>query len=276
VAADYRVERGFVLPLVDGKPIEYVDIHRGLRRMKQYMPMAHPELPAEFAKIDGRGQDAVLAFVRLYGLPGLWKYQLGAPRRHGPEPLCGDPLAWILAHARSVRLVGELARALNDEAQLAQQIEELRVTGPGIGFPLSFPLMRRDGRYPSSWAIAEQATPRDTALWLVTAQLNNALAGVQRIVVFTEGHLESRFVPDSLIDCIYWLLADAVVGSTLRRCSACGRFFVTTHDRMKFCPPPMGLNGPSRCMNREKVRRWREEQRQPKQTRRRRRRKGAR
>src|SRR5687767_6582253 len=88
VAADYRVERGFVLPLVDGKPVEYVDIHRGLRLMKQYMPMAHPELPAEFAKIDGRGQDAVLAFVRLYGLPGLWKFQLGTPRPYAPEPLC--------------------------------------------------------------------------------------------------------------------------------------------------------------------------------------------
>jgi hypothetical protein len=262
VADDYVVKEGFVIPLVAGKPIEYIDVHRGLRAMKQYMPMAHPELPAEFAKVDGGGRDAALTFVRRYGLPGLWRFQLGKARPNGPEPLCGDPLAWILAHARAVRLVGDLASELDNKDALVQRLEELRATD-GTGWPIVFPFMPHEARYPSILKMKAAATPRETALRVIAWQLNDALRNVSRclgLVGVEPPRLESRFIFEDLIACIYWLLADHVVGGTIRRCRSCGRFFAATSDRVKYCPPPMGIEGPSRCMNRDKVRRWRQDQ----------------
>jgi hypothetical protein len=259
VADAYRIERGFVIPLVGGAPIRVMDFYEGRAAMREYMPIAHPELPAEFAKLDGGGPDAVLAFVQRYGTPGFGRFRL--------DDVWGDPIAWILGHARAVRLVGDLASALDDEELLTQRLEELKATTGGSEW-IAFPLMERDSRYPGVLnvsALSPVATGRETALSAISWQLNAVLPGVSRAVAIRADavppRLESFFNPEDLIACIYWLLADAVVGRTIRRCSACGRFFVATHDRMKYCPPPMGHEGASRCMNRAKQRRLRAGQR---------------
>jgi hypothetical protein len=289
VASDYRIERGYVLPLVGGQPIKRLDLHPALDEMTSYMPMAHPELPDELAKIDGRGRDGVLEFVRHYGLLGLWRFMLppapgqrpaararaiAEPMRlenkdtgevkaqlliKGIDDVYGDPVAWILGHARSVRLVLELAGALDDKDELAERLEALKATD-GSGWPIAFPLMRHEDRYPALWKTRPAATPRETALKVIAYQLNDALRNISRVLGPSRTGapcLESRFSPEDLIACIYWLLADAVVGGTIRRCPSCGRFFTATHDRMKFCPRPFGQEGTSLCMNRAKQRRFR-------------------
>lgn len=198
--------------------------------------------------------------------------------------LPGDPVAWVLAHAENVKLAGELGRALHEgdvkaradgiQAVLERRIVhtdtvgDVRQRGDFKGLAVSAPVARRGWSRPRV-ATFPVTSWDEIALELVSFILTRNLGGVRRAIGFSvkTPRLVSLFAPQNLLDCIYWLLADAVTGTQLRACPDCGHFFVATHERMKYCPPPMGIQGPSRCMNRAKVRRWREPETTAKRTR---------
>lgn len=281
VAEQYVIEGGVVFPMVSGKK------YRNALLDPTYMPMARPELPGEFAKVAGGGEEAVLRFVRWYGLPGyadaLTDLEASAlilardskdtvipimiDKGYDPQ-LEGDPLAWILAHADTVKLAGELAAAL-PRGGAVQALLERRLVQKRDWQEISYARAKRGWTRPSQVGIPFPGRPigpkggwEAAALKIIAAILNANLGGVRR-AVHVEGkplRVVSLFWPQNLLDCIYWLLADAVTGEQLRQCPECGHFFVATTDRMKYCPPPRGVAGPSRCMHRAKVRRWRKGQ----------------
>ena len=260
VAEDYVIQSGLVRPRVGGKPVA-----------REYLPMAQPELPAEFAKVGGGdGEGAVLGFIRRYGLLGYaqaWRFpfeELGAARSRFYTPnLAGDPVPWLVAHARAVALVGELARALDEPEALSLQIGQLTVRAATGDEMLAFSVPGRGRTRPGQVQMRPRKSPRESALEIIAHILNENLDGVSRTLLVEPQDdrrlgLTSLFTPLNLLDAIYWLLADAVVGARVRSCLACKRFFMATSDRMKFCPPPMGLAGVSRCMNRFKQQQFRE------------------
>jgi hypothetical protein len=283
VAENYVVRAGLVVPVFDGRPATRPVPVQALART--YLPLSRPELPAEFAKVATGDETALLGFVRCYGLLGYeraWRFPLeavGAVRGRFYTPhLPGDPLAWVIAHARAVKLGGELARGLSAPEELARLIEGLTVRGALGRDEITFLRAVRGYTRPVQVQMAAARDHHETALRIVEMIVSPNLEGISRALITEHRRpgektkaMTSVFYPQNLLDCVYWLLADAIVGTAIRRCQHCGRFFVATHNRMRFCPRPMGQKGVSLCMNRFKQQRFRETQGKRLKTRRQRR-----
>lgn len=269
VSAVYRIEDGFLVESGD--------------MVTAYAPMAQPELPGELAKV--RSAADAEAFARRYGLlgfdmadrtlpEGLAEHVVALGREDvlqeimrdrkeyrrrlkeaGPEPR--DPVEWVLAHAATVRVILELAHLLQDgdEAALSRYLDQYRAQRAS-GEEVFLLRVARGGDFPPGLAEyypggGVPATCRRIAAELINENLRGARRRVDRET------LQSYFGLYTLIGCIYWLLADGIGRKQLRQCLACGAIFTATDDRMKYCPPPMGLSGASRCMNRAKQRKLR-------------------
>ena len=89
------------------------------------------------------------------------------------------------------------------------------------------------------------------------------LRGVRRRVLYVDGRVRSVWGGDSLLESIYTLVTDAVTGGRLAQCQAtdCGAIFLQTDERQQYCPPRDGQDK-STCMNRERVRRYRQHRRE--------------
>lgn len=260
VAERYAVRDGYLIPIPNGPA----------RSDRSYPPLARPELPAEFAKLATGDAADVLAFAKTYGVLG-YKDALRFPAEAvGAQDLRlydsnapGDPLPWIAAHARAVALVGSLANALDDPNALAALLATITVRTEDGEEELSFQCPARGHTRPGQMQMRPARTPRESALHVIAHIVNANLGGVERELVVESQPpggalgLTSAFTPHSLTDCIYWLLADAVADGKVRACLACQRFFVSTDQRMKFCPRPMGHSGASLCLTRYKQAQYR-------------------
>ena len=279
VAPEYRIVDGHVCALVDEQPVQHSAVHPAQGR-RTYLPMARPELPAEFAKAATGKESDVLAFVGTYGLLG---YELevlgtrliqlvGAPEPEPDPKGDGDPLTWILAHAKTVQLVLELLGLLDVDEHArgnaaSSFLESLKVQD-GDYETINYLAARRGCFYPTQHMRPTTAAEghRVLALNIVADVLNeNSAGGVSRELLVEpqedgQQGFTAMFTFRNLLDCVYWHLADAASGGWVRRCGnpECGAFFVTKSARVKYCPPPMGHLGVSPCMNRCKQRKYRE------------------
>jgi hypothetical protein len=256
VAERYEIRKGFL-------------VVAGPERPPAYAPLGRPELPAEFAKLAKGDAEAVLAFAKTYGALGYADAlrfpaeALGAAVERLYDPNApGDPLPWIFAHARAVALVGDLAHALDEPNALAALLATITVREAHGEELLSFQGPARGYERPAQVQMRPAETPRASALHVIAHIINGNLGGVTReLLVEPQAGgalgLTSIFAPLSLLDCIYWLLADAVADGKVRACLACQRFFVSTDGRMKFCPRPMGQDGASLCLTRYKQQQYR-------------------
>ena len=71
---------------------------------------------------------------------------------------------------------------------------------------------------------------------------------------------------ETLLEAIYHQVAEAATGGRLAVCESrdCGAIFLQTDARQQFCPPRYGQTK-STCMNRERVRNYRNLQRERQQ-----------
>jgi hypothetical protein len=266
---------------VDGFLIESGDV------VTVYAALGHPEIPGELAKV--RSTSDAESFARRYGLLGFvdadrtppvgldealiafkepsvaadtWQHLVRERQELRRAP--GDPMDWFLAHAATVSVILELSHLLQTggDAGLSRYLGQyrarrangdeaivLRVAIAG-DFPpglMEFPVnVGVDGRIENATTLGRR----------IVAELLNANMRRTRRYVDRET-LRPYFGLQTLADCIYWLLANEVSGGRLRQCKSCSGIFTATDDRMRYCPPPMGLTGASRCMNRAKQRKLR-------------------
>lgn len=280
VYEDYIVRKGVLQPLANGVPIGILSARGATKR---YLPIARIELPFEFAKLANSSEDTILRFVRNYGLLGyhqavnttLGVFKFAASLQQGKSPAdkylvhpgidFGDPVSWILSHAETVKLVLDLNEALKDR-QLLKQILE-RMTVQGESWPIGFRYIERGHLYSHSIKmIREGKDDFDCIRGIIAHIMNRNLnGGISRELILdvnperrSEGrHLLSVFGANSLIDCIYWLLADAIVGNSIKRCKFCNRFFNVSTLKRIYCPPPMGNLGNGPCAQNDRARRKR-------------------
>jgi hypothetical protein len=282
VAPDYRIEGGHVCPVGN--------------TTATYLPARRHELPAALARVDGDAR--VIDFVRRYGLLGygqayspeervgvrhldVWfgiegterqaaLRALGSSREAREAP--GDPVDWVLAHAATVRLVINLIGTFDDEAALRGVLQTLRVRDEQGVVGYAYQYAERGRREPHLYRMIDLGgSPQEVAGQIVSHVLVANLSGTSRQIVADWGQAENRFQfvslfsPRNLLDTIYWQLADVAVGGDVRRCAdpTCGAWFVATHAKMKYCPPPRGYYQPdddrdpvSPCMNRHKQRQY--------------------
>jgi hypothetical protein len=258
VADDYRIEKGIVRPLMAGKP---VDPGMWPPNARRYLPLSRAELPAAFARAESDSD--VLSLVRTYGLLGYKSafhfYELPGAVGYDPRITTGDPVSWVLAHARQIKLVMELAEALGDLDRLTLRLEQLAVRNEK-GVHLVLAHAYRGFLHPAPVQHRRTDNVRRCALEIIAHALSPNLQGVARTLIVEHVGpglgLSNTFKPRNLMDCIYWMLADAVTAGMVQQCAHCHRPFIA-HGKTRYCPPLLDQQGISPCMNRDKQRRFR-------------------
>ena len=254
----WTLGREFIEPILPATP-------------KLYVPAARTELPGLVYRLYEGDTDAVMSFVQEYGLLGYGPLELRSQSKVeamarkalawiglSREPRSGwaEPVGWVFAHARGVRLVMDGLLALregNEEAArgLVQRVlpdPKTRVgtrrppayeMGGGAGF-IRFDLTDKP----------EPGSPLETLASIVATVLEWNLYDLAPAVrVGTAGEVEWKPWSPALITTVYRMLATYPVA----RCQECGLPFVVTDPRQRFCPPRMGERE-SRCAMRHRQR----------------------
>jgi len=256
-----------------------------LNQRRIYAPLEHSELPHQFARVAAT-EDALLPFVKTYGRLGWEEIMSDAGRNQGSRKWFDDamnqhdtliarecewavyaePIEWIKAHARTVNwcLAAGHALRIAEKRKRSRECERLADTLPkpaGLRRSISWNGFERQ-RYDNAFVDFVGLMLEDY-LWI-------NLTGVRRRVKYSLGEVRSLWGGNSLLESIYTSVTDSVTVGRLGQCSACGAVFIQTDERQRFCPPRAGQEKSS-CMNRLRVRRYRnkqlKEQRNAKKTR---------
>jgi len=214
-------------------------------RTRSFFTVHAKELPERLAKIHEGNEKDLLRFAKRYGQLGHdllvrnenWRY--------------GDPLPWIWAHVKSVRTCMSLIEKIKtDDLEGLQDFFAANKT---------LPIALRGQIKPLAWG-SITSNFRNVALWIVQSIINPNIAGIHRVIGIeeTNGPCRSFFMHSALIEMVYWHLADAIDGGTVKRCSSkgCGAHFIATDQRQRFCPSD-NPKTESPCSIRERVRRFR-------------------
>jgi len=231
-------------------------------------PFSHPKLPYEFAKV--RDSKTALRFELRYAPLG-YDYLVSNPE----ERKKGDPLDWVLEHAKFVRFALELIYAMADELEeklirllkdgiTKNQENHDNIAGHSI-YGFSYP----SGAYQKT-STARLPLSHADALGLgrvtVTEMVNANIANIRQELVPRYQDLVWVRIFHALIEVIWSMVGDIAVkaqqegGGYLRRCEWCQTPFLATHKRQRFCPPP---EGSQQSLCGEKYR-WHKMQRNPK------------
>lgn len=256
VATDYTAQHGFLVAL--GPPA------------RSYRPAESETVLAEFGKIGWEDDAAVVAFARHYGhLGGLWEYRdpTGDVSRTLSRMLTAsevkdeafvlpptrEPLPAIWREAAAVRTCLRLIEYLQERATggLADYLRSMAQTGDQAGFALEI----APGRVVISKAdLNGEDWPVQVAADIVLQVVNKGLVDSPTATPFRMslegdgGRFRIGYSFQSLLQVIYWHLARVAAGEggrSVARCEECGRFFVKTHGKQRFCPSPEG--GQSLC-----------------------------
>lgn len=265
VAEDYRIEKGIVVPTMAGKTAPQWE-KEYLFTQNRYSPMEYPELPGEFAKLIDKSEDTILTFIRRYGLLGFYESRevyetLGISAYEPGKIKAGDPLPWIIKHAETVNLALSLHGCLVDEEKLENEIHLLKhYDSEYEDFEVKFSYAERMNLYPTEGSIFPLPdSNREIALRIISTMVNANIIDFKRELQIEQGDtdfsLNTIFKTGNLLGAIYWHLADAVEGNSIKRCeySKCRKFFVALNPRTKYCPAPKDYKGISPCANRARV-----------------------
>lgn len=231
-----------------------------------YLPMAFPKLPFELASIGFGDVDAALKFVTQWGLLGFPNNRLrgglklenvmhplqadGTPLfKNGLSSFDGEPLEFIWLHARQIRTVLHLAKAVQDQDVDALAEAQANMRSDANPTCRYYQVIPRDYMwfylvgYSRGGITLHQDGPQ-AALSIIGSVLSRNLKGIE-IGVESRGSAEmglsglGRTIRwDALIQVIYWHLFNHIVegGHPLAICRECGSYYVRTDARQQFCP----------------------------------------
>ena len=282
VAPDYAVD--------DGRLVGRGEVARG----STYMPVGHPNLLEEFAKL-GRGDSAaVLDFARIRG-------SLGFPQTAALDDTPGDPLDWIWDHAEQVQIIISLLasrRSQNDDDLLKAISKVANAYAGDDTFVIEFALLNGDFRkvvqnftygghhlHLALPDLADIGLPRAVSALpninmpsvprkfqkgngkyllladvIVQEVINRNIDCPTKIIMPEWGHHVRSYVYKNLMEVIYSHLADYANGEQVYvRCRFCGSYFQQKHGRQVFCPPALA-GKESLCATRHRKREWHQRQ----------------
>ena len=200
----------------------------------------NPNLVTEFAKLVDSDDARVVAFSNRWGLLGYNALRLDDGMQFqdrsllNPEP--GEPLSWIRAHARGVRLVLEIHARLSDpddelERYLRGQFPRTEQTIRGE--VISQPSIECGVHWrvehlapPTPWGGGSPELDRPLALWALSTIIDSNLSKVVPIVDTRGDEIDSYLAIGSLIEAVYLHLRDLIsgpFGDGVRRCEGVRR-----------------------------------------------------
>ena len=197
VAEAYQVIDGYVCALVGGTLMR-PNSPSHARRLSTVSTDGAPRNPECVSPRPRTGKESdILTFVHHYGLVGYdraWRIPdelMGVrtllPGQHDLAALQhGDPFTWVVAHARTVKLLLDLIGTLDDPAAIQRAIDELRVRH---SYPngtheesIDYLAAERGYLYPSPTQVTPMP-PRHAALFIVSTVLEKNLTGVSRTLL---------------------------------------------------------------------------------------------
>lgn len=228
-----------------------IELEGGILKAKEPLggplwPFREPTLPTEFYNI--RDAKTAIAFERQYAPLGYDSLVNDPSERKG-----GDPLDWILDHARFVRLALDLIEAIAGEErqQLIKLLNSVMMdTSP---FPkdaqaqyqansvLTFP----SGAYKVSLASRRPLNGKDAegiARGVIAELVTHNTENVRSKLVARLKDLIWGQYYHALIEIVWSMAGELAARSSqgnidLRKCLWCGAVFQVTHKRQRFCPP---------------------------------------
>jgi hypothetical protein len=270
---------------------------------EHYDPYERPELASALEKVTD--EKSALRFARSFGLPGYGEVLLAIETEaesalldgRAPDPLLdlealarlreegggrfGDPLPWIYAQARSVRLALELVEALPSGSEAIQSVGRRQATPQlgGDGHVAAYPVQLAYGLRTSEVDLAQgllrkrragelpEEELRPLLCTMFVEELVNANAAGLTWRLFSPPAkgpytLEGGFSQQGLFQVVWWHVAGAAiagkVGAKVRLCKleSCRAPFIVTDERQRFCPAEYGTRdqktgkrrpGRSRC-----------------------------
>jgi len=243
-----------------------------------YDPFQRISLPNALARV--KDERSAVRFARAYGLLGYadflnfqWQdLTLVDRRRMFDDPLLdegqlkellrslddyGDPMPWLLAQARSVRLAMELIEAIGRKEFKAVRDVVLRHTLPHVGSDQkSRPQLLVAGGPSVKWFAPGrgllhpdmEAMRARSAAYLIEELVNPNVASL-RWQLFTPAYrgpneleIELGFEHRALFEVVWWHVANAAFGrrpgTRVRLCEleTCRAPFIVTDERQRFCP----------------------------------------
>jgi hypothetical protein len=171
----------------------------------------------------------------------------------------------VLERERSLLHSGNQATATKALGQISDRIEKIQKERRSLiddtadtqhAKGVMIPLTRAPWQRPLSIDLTAELRERDplrVSRQVIAELLDPNLAGVDRVYDPFTGAPKFRF--ETLLDVMYWQLADALGAYRLRRCP-CGALFFAYDQRQKHCPPDPGQRE-SRCTVRFRMRRKR-------------------
>jgi hypothetical protein len=169
---------------------------------------------------------------------------------NGQRTMGGDPLDWIRAHARTVKLCLELTEALQRNS--ARDIDRL-VTAPTRGFAKRGTIEQESVQdliaIPLPWWKYDRGkaqpnpSPTTRARILRATLINQNISRIHRFLkVNLDGTEQSFFAFGAQIEAVYWHLANVVDGGIVARCKrpGCGALFIQRHRSQEYCAPRYG------------------------------------
>ena len=239
---------------------------------RYYNPYEHSELPPLLAAINPKDEKQTLEFINQWGLLGyseLFTSQASSRERAKFDSYYGqwgDPLEWIWAHSRNVRMLLKLIDLLNnqDNDRISRYVEQLLTETPP---PLKNYLLT----YATPTAATNQmgfglalSTPIQFASAIISRIINdNCTRFVSSSLIIydqaTGGLAESHTAP-ALLPVIYsHLKAAAIKKNGYYQCEYryCERGSAVENERRgpknQYCPPDD--NGESLCSRKERYHR---------------------
>lgn len=246
--------RWAVLPAGRGGAYLDGDIIRTRSYTRPIYPFEIPNLPNALARRSS--PDAALRFVEIYGLLGRDNL-LPEEQRVG-----GDPVAWFVDQAATVRLVLSLIEALQEpgESRLRSILEPWRVSPPvedaasgavpksayAVAIGPRRELIVIGHQFDPPRAVVP--SPVAEAAMLVSVLINRNTEGVRRVVMPgpPDGPFLQGFHARALVEVVWHHVGSMALavhgggGKMVRLCEECGTPFLVTDRRQRFCPPEYG------------------------------------
>lgn len=226
-----------------------------------YDPIHRADVASNLAKIEKGDTAAVLRFVNRYGL-------LGFSELDEPE-IYGDPLSWFWLHAETLALCLSLKQSVDAEkwneiertvSQFPQSVgveqwKKIQRESPTVGrFPcpiVSFAARNKVHRVAFFPTVAptRAAVLRQLAAQILCHIINANISTLHPVIEWSESSkiFIQRFPFKALIEAVYWNFGNALQHGVITRCElpTCGRLFLRTDKRQRFCP--VGEKGESPC-----------------------------
>jgi hypothetical protein len=156
----------------------------------------------------------------------------------------GDPLPWIWAHIRTVKICLELTALIQDRSEegaeeFLKQFRSNRSATPPY-YDLNVAILHKIESRGVQWSCdqrkgADRWTALDFAKYIRRDLINENISRI-RIALGPVGRSEDSFFEyRALIEMVYWHLHNIATEGKLRRCLECRAFFIQRDAREKFC-----------------------------------------